>query len=67
MADSSRSESASLASRDMNADEWRAKLGEEGYRVMRQSGTERPFSGSLWEESRAGKYYCRGIYQILIL
>ena len=40
--------------------EWREKLGEERYRVLRQSGTEAPWSGDLLENKAAGEYRCGG-------
>ncbi len=37
---------------------WREKLTAEQYRVCREKGTERPFSGEYNDESRPGSYTC---------
>jgi len=38
--------------------EWKDKLTEEQYRVLREKGTEAPFSGKYVNEKRAGMYKC---------
>ncbi len=38
--------------------EWRALLTAEQYRVARQQGTERAFTGPSWDEHREGLYRC---------
>jgi len=39
-------------------EEWRKELGDERFRILRQAGTERPFSGSLLEVRDDGMYVC---------
>lgn len=40
------------------ADEWREQLSDEQYRVTRESGTERPFTGVYNDHSDPGVYRC---------
>ena len=40
--------------------EWREKLGELAYRVLREEATERPGTSRLDRETRAGTYHCAG-------
>tara|TARA_R100001377_G_C3191075_1_gene110645 strand:+ start:673 stop:1104 length:432 start_codon:yes stop_codon:yes gene_type:complete len=36
----------------------RQELGEEGYQIVREKGTERAFSGKYWNEKAPGVYRC---------
>lgn len=38
---------------------WKEKLTEEEYRVLREKGTEAPFSGALLNEKASGMYKCK--------
>ncbi len=41
-------------------EEWRKTLDPEAYRVLRQQGTERPYSGQYYLNKDTGIYECRG-------
>lgn len=40
-------------------EEWLKELGPDAYPILRQKGTERPFSGEYNLHFENGKYYCR--------
>jgi peptide-methionine (R)-S-oxide reductase len=41
-------------------EEWRAGLTPEQYRILRQKGTERAFTGKYWNHHGSGVYVCAG-------
>ena len=45
--------------------EWKKLLTSEQYRILRQKGTERAFTGKYWKEKREGVYSCAACNQEL--
>lgn len=39
-------------------DQWREELGPEQYHILREKGTERPFTGKLYYNKETGVYRC---------
>jgi len=40
--------------------EWREKLGDEKYHILREAGTERAFTGEYEKNKASGMYHCAG-------
>lgn len=55
-----------MADQSINDDAyWREKLSEEEYRICREKGTERAFTGAYWDCKKTGTYLCRCCGQAL--
>ncbi|MFD0848434.1 peptide-methionine (R)-S-oxide reductase MsrB [Sphingosinicella xenopeptidilytica] len=51
--------------RRLTETEWKARLTSEQYRVLREAGTERPWSSPLNDEKREGEFVCAGCGAVL--
>ncbi|ABX07946.1 peptide-methionine (R)-S-oxide reductase MsrB [Prochlorococcus marinus] len=45
---------------NLTDEDWKKRLSLEAYKVLREEGTERPFSSLLNEEKRLGVFHCAG-------
>lgn len=46
-------------------EEWKESLSDEEYFILRQKGTERPFTGKYNDHNEEGMYFCAGCQQEL--
>jgi len=50
---------------NLTESQWKEKLNSEEYHVLRESGTERAFTGKNLEEKRKGEFHCKGCSTVL--
>jgi peptide-methionine (R)-S-oxide reductase len=53
-------EDGSMKTIERSEREWRERLGEQEYRVLREHGTEPPFTGKLLKVKEPGRFVCAG-------
>ncbi|MDY6809423.1 MAG: peptide-methionine (R)-S-oxide reductase MsrB [Actinomycetota bacterium] len=59
MSSNSRTESESVDAGQVTDEQWRQRLTPAEYRVLRQAGTEAPFTGEYTDTTTVGVYRCR--------
>lgn len=45
---------------ELTDDQWKERLSSEEFRILRKQGTERAFTGDLWNHKEEGTYLCSG-------
>lgn len=53
--------------RDVSEEEWKKRLTPKQYRVLRERGTEAPFSGELLANNEKGEYRCAACGELLFM
>jgi peptide-methionine (R)-S-oxide reductase len=51
----------------MSEQEWKKRLNPEQFRILREKGTERAFTGKYYDHHEVGSYKCAGCGQVLFL
>jgi peptide-methionine (R)-S-oxide reductase len=54
-----------MTKQNLTDDEWKAKLDPDQYAVLRQKGTEAPFTGKLLNEKGTGDFICAACGQVV--
>jgi len=49
-----------VSKKELSDKEWKKKLSQEEYHLLREKGTEKAFSGSYWDSTEEGTYVCAG-------
>lgn len=49
-----------MSKKELSDKEWKKKLSQEEYHLLREKGTEKAFSGSYWDSTEEGTYVCAG-------
>ncbi|HYC99820.1 MAG TPA: peptide-methionine (R)-S-oxide reductase MsrB [Phycisphaerales bacterium] len=53
------------AQMNLSESEWRSRLSPEQFRILREKGTERAFTGKYWDTKTQGVYKCAGCGTVL--
>jgi peptide-methionine (R)-S-oxide reductase len=53
-------ENGNIEKIEKSVSEWKSELSELEFKVLREAGTERAFTGDLWDNKAEGIYTCRG-------